>query len=343
MQQLISRRSFLSNAAAFAALAAAGGLSACGSSGTAGSSGAQSALVRIGTMPTEDILPMWVAERDGLFEQAGVEAEVTVFDSAPNLSAAITAGEVDLAMTDPMRAIKLCESGTDVVMEWVTLGTEPEQGRFGVLVGPDSPVKKLTDLATCENGVGVAANTVPEYVLDELCEGAGLAIADINKEEVASLPERFSLVAEGRLDAAALPGSLLALGEASGMKVLADDTDGANGIDNLSQSVMVVRSEFAKGSQALVDGVRKAWDLAAEQINAHPGDFRELLVEKANLNERIADSYPVPQYPVASTDEGGPARPPAKLIEPQIAWMQQQGYTDHQVGYDEATGMFDIG
>lgn len=37
-------------------------------------------------MPTEDILPMWVAEQEGLFEKAGVNAEIVVFDSAQGLS-----------------------------------------------------------------------------------------------------------------------------------------------------------------------------------------------------------------------------------------------------------------
>ena len=100
------------------ALIATLGLGACGAQQEAGS-------IRIGTMPTEDILPMWVAEQEGLFDEAGVKAEIVVFDSAQSLSAALTAGEVDIAMTDPMRAVKLCESDTDLTLEWITLGTTP--------------------------------------------------------------------------------------------------------------------------------------------------------------------------------------------------------------------------
>ena len=115
MQREISRRSFLASAAAFAAIAAVN-LSGCGGGQASGSSS-----IKIGTMPTEDILPMWVAEKEGLFDANNVKAEVVVFDSAQNLSAALTAGEVDLAMTDPMRTVKLCESGTELTMEWITL------------------------------------------------------------------------------------------------------------------------------------------------------------------------------------------------------------------------------
>ena len=142
------------------ALIATLGLGACGAQQEAGS-------IRIGTMPTEDILPMWVAEQEGLFDEAGVKAEIVVFDSAQSLSAALTAGEVDIAMTDPMRAVKLCESGTDLTLEWITLGTTPDQGRFGVLTSADSGIISLADLANGTKGVGLAANTVPEYVFEQ--------------------------------------------------------------------------------------------------------------------------------------------------------------------------------
>ena len=191
------------------ALIATLGLGACGAQQEAGS-------IRIGTMPTEDILPMWVAEQEGLFDEAGVKAEIVVFDSAQSLSAALTAGEVDIAMTDPMRAVKLCESGTDLTLEWITLGTTPDQGRFGVLTSADSGITSLADLANGTKGVGLAANTVPEYVFEQLCVQQGIDPASIPVSEVASLPDRYGLVASGQLDAAALPASMLALGQAIG-------------------------------------------------------------------------------------------------------------------------------
>lgn len=96
MKSALARRLLLVLCSALA-LVAVLGLGACGTQQETDS-------IRIGTMPTEDILPMWVAEQEGLFEKAGINAEIVVFDSAQGLSAALTAGEVDIAMTDPMRA-----------------------------------------------------------------------------------------------------------------------------------------------------------------------------------------------------------------------------------------------
>ncbi len=325
----ISRRTFLATAATFAALSTVG-LSGCGEDDaeqTAAEGDVEPAAVRIGTMPTEDLLPLWVAEEAGYFGELGLDAEITSFDSAQNLSAAITAGEVDLAMTDPLRAAKLFESGTDVVMEWITLGTTPAQGRFGVLAAPDSGITSLSDLLKSETGVGLAANTVPEYVFCKLCEEEGIDSDDIVTTEVASLPERYSLVEAKSIDAAALPNSLLVLGEVNGLDVIADDTTG----ENLSQSVMVSRAAYSSTEEgaAAIDLVRQAWDLAAQGINADPESFRSILVEKAGLNSAVADTYPISEYPTAD------AYPPADLIEPQLDWMLDKGYLDAALTYDD--------
>lgn len=338
-------------AAAFAALLLLASLFAVGcssgSSSGGASGGASGTSVRIGTMPTEDFLPMWAAEKDGLFEEAGVDAELVSFDSAQALSAAIAAGEVDMAMVDVPRAVKLCESGTPVVMEWVTLGTDASQGAFGVLASAEAPYSNLSEMAAYlesgeggfgEEGVGVAANTVPEYVFDMLCAQAGVDVGSLPVQEVASLPERYVLAASGRLAAAALPGSMLRLGESSGMKVLAEDTEG----DNISQSVMVARASFAEGSADVVDKVAQAWDAAVKAINADPSAYGPLLAEKANLNDAIAESYPVSTYPEA-TEGGNLAHPEASLVEPQLEWMKAKGYSSHEVAYDEASGAFEVG
>lgn len=333
-------RSGISTAVAFvlvsALLACMFALSGC-SSDKGAAEGDGFSPVRIGTMPTEDFLPMWAAEKDGLFADAGVDVELLTFDSAQALSAAIASGDVDMAMTDIMRAAKLTESGTPVDLEWVTLGETADQGVFGILAPADAPYSNLQEmqawfdsLATADvRGVGVGANTVPEYVFDMLCNEAGVTLPS---EEVASLPERYGLVASGQLPGAALPASLLRLGEAQGMKVIADDSTG----ENLSQSVMAARSGWAADNAEALSKVAQAWDAAVEAINANPAVYAPLLAEKANLNEAIASDYPVSTYPAALRD-GRPAHPKDSMVQPVLTWMAESCYGGN-VSYDEATG-----
>lgn len=323
----------------------AGCLASMGCSAEQDSGSTTAGTVRIGTMPTEDMLPGWVALEKGCFQNEGIDVQIETFDSAQSLSAAITAGQVDMAMTDVMRAVKLCESGTPVVAEWVTLGTQAAQGRFGVLAPAHAEYDTLSELAAwvrTQNaddslGVGVAANTVPEYVFDRLCAEEGVAAGSIPTQEVASLPERYGLVVSGKLAGAALPNSLLTLGEANGLKVIADDTQGAN----VSQSIMVARASFAEENAEAVLAVARAWDAAVADIDADPSAFKEMLFENANISTDLSDGYGVSEYPLVM--EGDVVEhPAADLVDPQIAWMQEKGYGGEGVSYDSATGAFSV-
>lgn len=319
----------------FIACAAACAVAACGAFALFGcaqesgqdATGAQDAAkMRIGTMQTEDALPFWVAEAQGDYAEAGVEVEIVTFQSAQELSAAFAAGEIDGAMTDAQVSAALTAGGVDVDLAWVTLGTEASQGRFGIMTSPDSGVKTLADLAG--KGIGVGSNTVPEYVMDKLMQRAGVPADEIVGEEIKKVPVRYEAMANNQVAAAALPGSLLALGEATGMVLVADDTEG----ENLSQSVFAVRDAWIQdGGQAALDKVRAAWNQAAESINADPENFRALLVEKANLPQVVADTYPIATYPQASA-------PQASMIDDVLSWMKDKGYLSAEVSFDEATG-----
>ena len=300
-----------------------------GATKTEGSSSTTTpAKVRLGTLPTEDILPMWVAEAEGLFEPAGIECSISTFQSATELIAALSAGEVDVAMTDPMVSASLYASGTDVRICWICLGTDASQGRFGIMTA-DGSITSPGNLAGHEIGVG--SNTILEYVMDKLMREAGVPEEQIVKAELQKLPVRYEAMASGQVAAAALPASLLALGEANGFTCVADDTTG----ENISQSVMIAREEWLGGEdgQAALDALKSVWNEAAERINDTPEDYRALLVEKASLAESISDTYPISTYPQAQL-------PSEQMVADVLSWMEEKGYLSEPLSYNAADGTF---
>ncbi|MBR3182079.1 MAG: ABC transporter substrate-binding protein [Eggerthellaceae bacterium] len=340
----VNRRSFFS----VAGLAGLALLSGCTSGGSASASSSQESSANdssdgqvmdgdgmfrekliIGTLATEDILPLWAAQKEGLFDGKGFGIEIVPFQSATELIAGVASGEVNMAMTDIMVTASMFASGVDVQMKWVTLGATPDQGRFGIMAGPESEIKTLADLAGVPIGVG--SNTILEYVMDKLMEGAGVSDDKIVVEELQKLPVRYQAMASGEVAAAALPGTLLALGEASGCKLIADDTQG----DNLSQSVMIVSRGLLgelEGSKA-VAALEGIWNDAAEMVNADPESYREVLIDNANLPVEIADTYPISTYPMV-------ALPTAAMVDPVLEWMEKKGYLTKPLAYDETTGEF---
>lgn len=300
------------------------------SSGSSSSgSSAQTKKVVIGTLATEDILPMWVAKDQNLFAEEGIEGDVQVFQSATELISAVSSGSVDFAMTDPMVAASLCAGATDVRAEWVTLGTDASQGRFGIMTSADSGITSLSQLA--DTPIGVGSNTILEYVMDKLMEQAGIPDDQIKTEELQKLPVRYQAMTSHQVAAAALPASLLALGESSGCVLLADDTQG----DNISQSIMIVRSDFLKkdGGQSTLESLERVWNTAVDKINANPESYRDLLAANANLSENVAATYKISKYPHAQM-------PTSEMINPVLDWMSKKGYLQTPLTYDEQTGAF---
>jgi NitT/TauT family transport system substrate-binding protein len=296
--------------------------------GTTGGPGTTSAnpVIRIGTLPTEDSLPLWVAERDGLFGKAGIDVTITVFASAVERDAALTAGAIDGEMGDLIAATALREGGVPVKVATLMLGATPKEGRFGIAVKPGSKVTKLSQLA----GVPIATSsaTIQEYVLDKLMAGAGVSADKVKTVEIKKVPVRFSQLMAGAIDAAALPEPFLSLAAKTGATVIADDTKG----DNISQTVMIFSEKYlnATGSADALTKLLGVWDTAVGTINADPNSFRQLLVDQAKLPAPLATSYAVNTYPKAqlpTTDE----------VQSVIEWMTGKGLIKTPVTYADLT------
>lgn len=289
--------------------------------------------IKIGTLTTEDLLPLWVAEQKGYFAEEGIPSvEIVTFQSAQEVNAALTSGAIDAAMGDALNAAALTAGGTEVRMPFVTLGADPSQGRFAVVSAPGSGIESLEELEGVP--VGIGSNTILEYMFDSMAADAGLDESAVKKEEIKKIPVRFEMVMSGQVKAAALPASFVALAEKQGATVVADDTRGEK---NLTQSVFMVSESFfgSEGGSATVDAVRRVWNRGVADVAAAPDEFRSILVEKARLPEVLKDTYEVETYPEAEL-------PTSEMVDPLLSWMKDRGYLTVDMVYDASTGTLSV-
>ena len=293
-----------------------------GGSATATATTTAPAAIRIGTLPTEDTLSLWVAEHTDRFKAAGLDVTITTFASARERDAALTAGAIDGEMSDMVSAALLRQGGFPVKVTTLLLGATPAQGRFGIAVKPGSKVTDLKQLAGVP--IGTSSATIQEYVLDSLMKAAGVPDAQVKTQEVAAVPARFQLLTKGSLAAAALPEPFLSLAQLQGAHVVADDTAGAN----LSQTVLLFSEKYLK-DPAHTTSVFKllgAIDQAAQVINQNPNIWRALLVTNARLPQELAKTYKVNTYP-------RPQLPRQTDVDPLLAWMRRKGLLKSSVTY----------
>lgn len=279
-------------------------------------------VLKFGTLPTEDALPFWVAEKEGFFAKAGLTVEIVTFSSAQERDVAFVSGAIDAFMGDLIAAALLNAAGTRATVATVMLGSTPAEGRFGIAAAPGSGITDLRSLAGVP--VGTSSGTIQEYVLDGLMREAG--VADVRKEEIKKVPVRFELLMSGKIKAAALPEPLLSLAEKQGARILADDTSG----ENLSQTVLIVAERYRTGPGG-AEGVKRllgVWDQAVDRLKANPGAWRETLVEKARLPKPIQDSYRINRYPRSQL-------PKRAEVEAVLAWMRTKGLLKTRLTYED--------
>jgi NitT/TauT family transport system substrate-binding protein len=320
----------LARAALVALMLAALALTGCGQGGGSAPEPAAStpAPLKIGVLPTEDSLPLWVAEDKGYFAEVGLDdVEIVVFQSAQERDAAFVSGAVDAFMGDIIAAANLEDGGSPGTILTIMLGADQSQGRFGIVVPPKSGVDDVADLAGVP--VGTSSATIQEYVLDGLMEEAGVAAGQVKKEEVKKVPVRFELLMAGKLEAAALPEPFVALAEQSDAAVVGDDTKAER---NLSQTILFISDEYlrAPGGTSSGEALQSAWDRAVADINADPNAFRPTLVEQARLPEPLAETYEVNTYPTNQL-------PSQEDIDAVLSWMKIKGYLKSEVTYEDLT------
>ncbi len=303
-----------------------------GSTSASSTAGVKPSAVRIGTLATEDSLPLWVAENIGYFATEGLsDVKIELFQSAQERDAAFASGAIDAYMGDIIAAANLEAAGSKNTIETIMLGATPAQGRFAIVVPPkssDTGEVNTTGLTALANvPVGTSSATIQEYVLDGLMAEAGVPAAQVKKEEVKKVPVRYELLMANKLKAAALPEPFVTLAAQSGAKIVGDDTKSKK---NLSQTVLVFSDKYlaTPGGKAAADAVLKAWDVAVGDINKDPNHYRQTLVDKARLPQPLATTYQVNTYPTHQL-------PTQEEVDAVLSWMKTKGYLKGNVTYQD--------
>lgn len=275
--------------------------------------------IRIGTLPLEDFLPMWVAEQEGMLETAGLDVKYVIFQSAQELVTAMSAGEIDGMTTDMIITLLLASRGTPIKAVSVIQGAAG-----GIVAGPKSSIKKLDELAGVP--IGASSPTSVEYIIDRALADEGISQEDIKIEEIKKIPVRYEMLINGKVAAAAVPWPFFSLAQQQGATPLLDYERAST----YSKEVLSVSDAYltSEGGPRTIKVLMGTWAGAVERINAHPDSYRQLLTEKARLPKEVATSYVIKKYPPTTLPE-------LTMVEDMIDWSLDKGYISESKTYDD--------
>ncbi len=280
-------------------------------------------LIKIGVLRIADSIPLYVADKDELFEKHGVNAELVEFGNASDQSKAMESGEIDVMMTDMVVQCLIEKSGTEVRTIATALGADIADGRMSVVSAPDGKVKNIENLEG--SSVAISEGTQIEYLIDSYCEELGVDINKIEKVSIPSLSLRYeTLMENGEVDCALLPDPMSDVALMNGANMIIDDTELKN---NYSISVITASKTMTENVE-LTEKFINAYNEAIDSLENSPENYRELVMSTANIPENMQDTYTIPNYTKNSV-------PDEKEVANLVEWMVEKKLIDNAYSYEQ--------
>lgn len=282
-------------------------VSGCNSS-TASTQSKEDPTVKVGVLGIIDVLPVYVAEKEGFFKAKEVQVEILPFRSAIERDTAMQTGQLDIEINDLISAALLNKTGDNMQVVRTAMKPTPNNPMFAVLAAPNSGITTLSGLKSDE--VAISNNTIIEYVTDSLFSSQGV---EAKKTEIAAMPVRLEMLQKGQVKGATLPEPLASSAIAGGAKLLAHDGQSGIGLSTVSAST--------KSLQAKPGTIKKfleAYEMAVKAINENPEKYRELMIEVGKVPASVSKSFAIPPFPKAVV-------PSEEETTATLRWMVKKG------------------
>ena len=264
------------------------------------------ATLKIGVMPAVDSAPIFLAAKNGYFEELGLTVDVQVYTNAMNRQSALQSGELDGAMTDMIALVNNVQNGFDIK---VTTSTD---GAFPFLIKGE-----LKDGDAVK--VGMMEVSVSNYLSDRSLEER----YDVEKIYINEIPARMEMIGKGELDMAVIPEPMASMGELNGLtKQLIENPDA------FSPDVMVFTGAAISDKASAVQRFHDAYNKAIADIQKDDSEARALLVEVLKLKPEITDKILMPEYHLARV-------PDEAYLKTIMDWNERVLGKKIELGYDD--------
>ncbi len=227
--------------------------------------------------------PMFIAQGNGYFEEAGLNMDIQVIEDESTYAALITTGNIDFLATAQDPNIKMFANGA---ASRYVLAMDASRGADGLVATAD--IATLDDLAGRTLALDKSASSY-YFFLTALENGSSLTEADINVVDMGDTTEAGLAFMSGSVDAAIMwePELSEAL-EIEGAHALVTSADYPETI----MDSLVVNSKLAEAHPEIVDAVAECWYKAVDFMNEHPEEAYALMAsgfEEVTAEDVAAD------------------------------------------------------
>ena len=282
----------------------------------------QTKTLKVAVLPVLDSLPLYVAQANGYFQDAGVTVELIPVGSAPERDQLMQSGQIDGMLNEIVTTLYYNRETPKIKMVRFARVATAEYPVFRILAAKNSGITTVEGLKGVE--IGVSEGTIIEYMADRVLQNAGLTPEEIKKIAVPKIADRTALLESGELKAAVMPDPLASLLMQKGAVLIIDDTT----LPEVSNSVYSFSVETLNNYPKEVRAFLKAVEQAVVEINKNKDAYTNLMVEQKLVPEAVVGKYPIPDFPTASV-------PSESQFADALAWTQSKGLVQTDLKYED--------
>ena len=249
--------------------------------------------VRVGFLQILASLPLYVAEENGYFIEAGIEIEKIPFQTGEQLNDAFIRGDIDIAPENSLLPVLRTEILNPGITKVYALGDITKETPFATLIVKNSAsINSLSDLENKK--VGVFPGGTSKNLLRKFLDSKGI---DTTKVEFIELPPTTQLQAlsSGSIDVllAFEPTTAIAIESGEYRKLYSGVW--AEIMNHNPLGVAVIANKFIQDKPNLARKTVEVFDKAHRFMRTNDGETRIIIAKYVQLKPGIANKV-VPLY-----------------------------------------------
>ena len=251
--------------------------------------------VTVGVIPILDVAPIYLGQKNGVFEKHGIDLELKQAEGGAAIVPAVVSEQYQFGFSNVISLLLAQQEGLPVkVVSNGNNSTGVDGEDFaGLLVSGDSPIKTAKDL----EGKTVAANTLQNIVDTSVRASVRKAGGDPSKVKFVALPfpEQPAALANGQVDAVFVvePFQQAVLAD-GGRKIASSYVDAAK---DLTVATYFTSQQLQAENPDLVKRFTEAMQESLAYADSHPDEARQIIGTYTQIAPDVIAKVTLPKWP----------------------------------------------
>lgn len=265
-----------------------------------------SLALKIGTLPTLDCLPLYVAQETGLYKQLDVDVRLKPYSSQIDAEAAMLARKIEGSVSDLVRTERIRQEGTALNYFSAT------NTYWQLISNRKARINSLKQLE--EKMVAMARFSVTDMLTDMAVDSAKLKSETVFRVQINDPNVRLLMLQNNEMDAMLLPEPQSSMARLYKNPVLLDSRN-----RDMRMGVIAFRAKSMadKHRQEQYQRFTKAYNQACDSIRIHGlQHYQKLIMRYTKADERTVKALPKTEFNHASA-------PRQKDIDTANKWLRK--------------------